>query len=215
MSTQPLPQEQPRAEARKAQVLEAATECFRRNGFHGASMAQISKTAGMSVGHIYHYFENKEAIIAAIVEGDLMNLLTITERIRKNGAGGDVLRAMVDDVDHCADDVTNDKNAPLMLEIVAEAARNPHVAAIIHKADQAAMDHMRKLFRDGLQFRGQDCTDSELDGPISLMAALFEGLTIRLIRNPDLDIKAYLPALRSVTEHILETLIAKPKTKPG
>ena len=53
MNTQTYAQhEQPRAEARKTQVLNAATECFRRQGFHGASMAQISKAAGMSVGHI-------------------------------------------------------------------------------------------------------------------------------------------------------------------
>ena len=29
---------------------------------------ELAKRAGMSVGHIYHYFANKEAIIEAIVE---------------------------------------------------------------------------------------------------------------------------------------------------
>jgi AcrR family transcriptional regulator len=43
-------------------------------GFHGASMADIAKAAGLSVGQIYRYFENKEAIIAAIVAQDLAEM---------------------------------------------------------------------------------------------------------------------------------------------
>ena len=46
------PPESERAVLRRNQVLDAAAICFRNHGFHGASMAQISKTAGMSPGHI-------------------------------------------------------------------------------------------------------------------------------------------------------------------
>lgn len=201
-------QEQSRADARKAQVLNAATECFRRQGFHGASMAQISKAAGMSVGHIYHYFENKEAIIAAIVERDLLNLLTITQRIRSASADGDILRAMVDDIQHCTADLDND-DAPLMLEIVAEAARNPGVATIVHTADRTARERLVELIREGLQFRGVNCSEAQMEGPLEVLYAVFEGLTVRMIRNPDLDPQILLAPLRSVLEHILEELIFK------
>lgn len=54
---------QQRLNTRRAQILAAATDCFRELGFHGASIAKISQASGMSPGHIYHYFENKEAII--------------------------------------------------------------------------------------------------------------------------------------------------------
>ena len=54
------------AQARREQVLCAAADCFRRKGYHGAGMAEISRTAGMSAGHIYNYFESKEAIIESI-----------------------------------------------------------------------------------------------------------------------------------------------------
>ncbi|WP_374479343.1 TetR/AcrR family transcriptional regulator [Zoogloea sp.] len=202
-------QEQPRAEARKAQVLNAATECFRRQGFHGASMAQISKAAGMSVGHIYHYFENKEAIIAAIVERDLLNLLTITQRIRAASADGDILRAMVDDIQNCTEELNNDQDAPLMLEIISEAARNPDVATIVQTADRTARERLVELVREGLAFRGVSCTDSQMEGPLEVLYAVFEGLTVRMIRNPDLDPHILLPSLRSVLEHILEELIFK------
>ncbi|HNF78311.1 MAG TPA: helix-turn-helix domain-containing protein, partial [Thauera aminoaromatica] len=82
--TDPTPHttEASRATARRQQILAAAAQCFREHGFHGASIARISKIAGMSAGHIYHYFENKEAIIAAIVAQDLETLLTLTAELR-------------------------------------------------------------------------------------------------------------------------------------
>jgi len=64
----------PTPEARRQQILDAACDCVRQAGFHGASMAEIAKAAGLSVGQIYRYFENKEAIIAAIVAQDLAEM---------------------------------------------------------------------------------------------------------------------------------------------
>ena len=57
-----------RARERREQILDAASVCFARERFHGASIAQISKLSGMSPGHIYHFFDNKEAIVSGIVE---------------------------------------------------------------------------------------------------------------------------------------------------
>ena len=65
------------AQARREQVLSAASECFKRKGYHGAGMAEISRTAGMSAGHIYNYFESKEAIIESIIAKDMEEMFSI------------------------------------------------------------------------------------------------------------------------------------------
>ena len=62
---------QDRAEKQRGRILDAAQQCFIEHGFHGASMANIADTAGMSAGLIYRYFENKSAIILAIVQRQL------------------------------------------------------------------------------------------------------------------------------------------------
>lgn len=122
----------PRATARRQQILNAAAQCFREHGFHGASIAQISKSAGMSAGHIYHYFENKEAIIAAIVAQDLESLLTLTAELR---AACNVRAALIERAAEGVADQLDPINAAFKVEIAAEAARNPRVAQIVREAD--------------------------------------------------------------------------------
>ncbi|HEX5674480.1 MAG TPA: helix-turn-helix domain-containing protein, partial [Azonexus sp.] len=111
-----------RADTRREQIRAAAADCFRQHGFHGTSIAQISKASGMSTGHIYHYFENKEAIIADIVAQDLERLLTLTAELR---AASDVKAAMIERAVEGVQDNLDPGSAGLQLEIVAEAARNP------------------------------------------------------------------------------------------
>ncbi|MRD71894.1 TetR family transcriptional regulator [Rhodocyclus tenuis] len=196
-----------RADMRKAQVLKAANECFRRQGFHNTSIVQISKAAGMSVGHIYHYFENKEAIIAGIVEQDLLQILMFCQRIRKGSGGGDLIEAIVNDVDYLEQDL-NDQNIPLTLEIVAEAARNPNVARIIQDADETARLRFRELLAEALKLRGLELSERDIEGPLEVLLAFFEGFAIRIIRNPGLAPNTCLPALRSVVRHLLEEAVS-------
>jgi AcrR family transcriptional regulator len=55
-------------EDRREQILEAAMRAFARKGFTRATNKDIAQEAGVTAGLIYHYFENKEAVLKAIVE---------------------------------------------------------------------------------------------------------------------------------------------------
>lgn len=52
-------------ERTKGQILEAALIEFATNGYDGAKVHQIAKSAGCNARLIYHYFENKERLYAA------------------------------------------------------------------------------------------------------------------------------------------------------
>lgn len=196
-----------RADLRRNQVLTAATECFRAHGFHGTSMSQLSKASGMSVGHIYHYFESKESIIEAIVENDLLKILNIPMRIEQRRMGGDIFEALLADVDNSAADTFHDPDAALLLEIVAEAARNPRIASIVRRAETTAMESIKSYFRKGLLQRNTRYSEASLDIACNMLASMFEGLTIRLIRNPDLSLQRTIPVIRSIVRFILEQQI--------
>ncbi|WP_341646450.1 TetR/AcrR family transcriptional regulator [Thauera sp. SDU_THAU2] len=174
----------PRATARRQQILCAAAQCFREHGFHGASIAKISAIAGMSPGHIYHYFENKEAIIAAIVAQDLESLLEMTAQFR---AACNVRAALIERAAEGVAKQLDPDAAGLKLEIVAEAARNPRVAQIVSEADATCRRELAALIRDIRSRAGHQDSAAAIDGMVEVLACLFEGLLQRTIRNPGLD----------------------------
>ena len=51
---------------RRAQILEAALDCFVDRGFYGTSIPEIAERADIAAGTIYHYFESKEALVNAL-----------------------------------------------------------------------------------------------------------------------------------------------------
>ena len=196
-----LTRRRPGAESRREQILEAAADCFRRHGFHAATMQEISKTAGMSVGHIYHYFENKDAIIAAIVEQEFDDLVELFDELAQER---DILSAMVARADYGFLQRIEGKNAALFLEIVAQAARNPLLAAQLEENDRKLRERIRELVMKGRENAGSaPISEDQLDAEIEIIAALFDGLSIRTIRNPNLNRELMLEVLRKAMRGLL------------
>ncbi|MCC6465273.1 MAG: TetR/AcrR family transcriptional regulator [Planctomycetes bacterium] len=54
-------------EARQKQLLQAALRVFARNGFDGASVADIAEAAGVAKGSVYLYFDSKESLAGDLV----------------------------------------------------------------------------------------------------------------------------------------------------
>jgi len=136
-----------RAEARRTQILDAAESCVRECGFHRASISKISQASGMGAGHIYHYFANKEAIVAAIVARELERVLMLTAEVQ---AAENMLEALALRTESGVLLNLDPQAAGLKLEIVAEASRNPTIAAIVRAADSrrsAGLEETLKALR--------------------------------------------------------------------
>ncbi|MBK1809979.1 TetR/AcrR family transcriptional regulator [Clostridium sp. YIM B02505] len=52
----------------RLEIMKAALEEFKQNGFEKTSMKNISSNAGVAIGNIYRYFKNKQELFNAIVE---------------------------------------------------------------------------------------------------------------------------------------------------
>lgn len=59
---------------RREEIMRSALACFKRKGFHNVSMADIAREDGMSVGNLYNFFENKDAIIEAFAEREILRI---------------------------------------------------------------------------------------------------------------------------------------------
>lgn len=199
-----------RADVRRQQILSAAARCFRERGFHGASVSQISKAAGMSAGHIYHYFENKEAIISEIVDQDLEHRLALTEVFRSAASSRPALRA------HIAGAVARQLDgdaAALKVEIVAEAGRNPRVAEIVRKADSIGRLELASAIRDIRRRAGYDDHPGAIDEMVELISAMYGGVLMRSITNPAVDANALADRIVKVIEATLYGDV--PEAAPG
>lgn len=56
-----------RSDERQRQILECAKRVFAERGFHAANISHICTEAGIGRGTLYQYFENKKAVLTAII----------------------------------------------------------------------------------------------------------------------------------------------------
>lgn len=124
---------QPRAEARRRKVIDAARKLFAAKGFHLTGMAEIAAASAVHVGQIYRDFPSKEAIVAAIVEADFAAFVD-TDSLRLAVEQGD-RAAVIAAIAQLFDPEGYDDVDDIMPEIMAEAARNPRVAEIVSNLD--------------------------------------------------------------------------------
>lgn|GEM_PF-188249 len=89
---------------RRARMLKAAQKLFLRNGYSGAGMRDIAKTAGVSLGNLYNHFSAKEKIFDALIEmhspvEEMSKLIEFIEREEFPGNFLDITRAIKNIVD--------------------------------------------------------------------------------------------------------------------
>lgn len=69
----------PRKSDKRERLLKAARSLIHRQGFHQATLADISELSGVSIGNMYYYFKTKEEIIAAVIEDRTERFQALTE----------------------------------------------------------------------------------------------------------------------------------------
>jgi hypothetical protein len=110
-----------------------------------------------------------------------------------------VVAAMMDHLEEAVDLHLDHDRAALRLEVLAEAARNPRIAAKLHAADADARDRFVQVLSKQLAHLGpQGIADR-----VEAISATFQGLTIRALHNPRLDREAFVRTTRLVLRELL------------
>src|SRR5437764_8643629 len=138
----PQPQIESANPDRRSQILDAAVVCFAKHGFHQASMHDISAEAGISVGLIYRYFENKEAVISAMADRHKKEIGEMLERARRAPTLLESLEILF--TAHCCENEPRVISA-FVVDLYAEASRNQHVADLTRDVLETAMAGVRDL----------------------------------------------------------------------
>lgn len=189
-----------RAEAQRERILSAAQQCFIEHGFHAASMASIAETADMSPGLIYRYFENKNAIILAIVDRQLELLRNDIQLNRQV----DLAAEMADNYGRACISDGRGMNSALLLEMSAEATRDPQIAAALDHYDTTLRAALVDWMVRSKQAGGHDLPADIAPARALMLQCLFEGLKLRETREPQLDRALLAAALREFVPRLLQ-----------
>ncbi|CCH48480.1 TetR/AcrR family transcriptional regulator [Pseudodesulfovibrio piezophilus] len=164
------------------QLLEAAEECFATYGFCGAGMSLLSKTAKMSIGNIYGYFENKDAIVCALVEAQVQALQEGLQTLFEET--DDVVEILQTQTRVQCQLKAGDKKIAIMFEIMAEMSRNPEVAKAMRLHDASVKAQLMTI---AAEYRPHWSAET-LDARIEMLMLAVSGIPLRLVMNPDLNI---------------------------
>jgi TetR/AcrR family transcriptional repressor of uid operon len=169
-------------EEKRTEILAAAERCFARRGFHGATIAQICHEAGISPGHLYHYFTSKEAIVGAIASSGLEYAKA---RFAVVAEDQDPIRALLFEFERLkALDRTT--KSGVLLDVLAEAARNPEIAKTLQETSEDMRQMLAEFLRRG-QARGQIDPDLDADMASALLISMIDSSKTLLIRAPTID----------------------------
>jgi len=178
-----------RAQAQRERILDAAQRCFIAHGFHAASVSEIAGEAGISQGLMYRYFDNKRAMILALIE---RQLAADQRSIGQAPASHD----MVDGLLACYQQWARGESiggydtaiasVSLYAEISAEAQRDPVVAKVLRRHDKLTTDAVCAWLRRHDIERGAAIDEASLHARTLLLRVVVEGLAMRAVRDPDL-----------------------------
>ena len=186
------------ADRRRRQILDAALACFRRRGFHQATMQEICAEANMSAGALYRYFGSKAEIIGAIAEDKHADSDNAFLEATRNGSLIDALSLIARDFF----DKFAEGDGALIADIFAEAIRDDAVAAPLLKINQNSLDYCVEAIKTA-QARGEiDEKLDEREAANTLFAAI-EGIALRRAFLRDTDPDAAVAQFRALAQRYL------------
>jgi AcrR family transcriptional regulator len=145
----------PQADQRSAEILASVRHAFVAKGFDGASMQDLARAAGMSVGNFYRYFPSKAAIIQALIALDRAEVQRDFQTIILSEQPMQSLRHLVHTHINCAVD---EKDGDLWVEIEAASRRSPDICAAAQQMEIAVTDCLVGVFAAELGLSHADAT---------------------------------------------------------
>lgn len=172
MSGAPFPT--PAAEERGLEILASIRQAFAEKGFDGASMQDLARAAGMSVGNFYRYFPSKAAIVQSMCSYDLAEIQAEFAEIQSSDAPMACLRDRI--LSHFGEEGT--KDGQLWAEITAAAIRKPEIGAASMQMEETISRLLTSIFS---QTTGRPEAEARrrYEGQCQLLVMLVKAMAMR------------------------------------
>lgn len=150
----------------RERLVDAAAEVFARDGFDGARIQDIVRTAGLTTGAVYGRFRGK---------GELLHEAVVTRAVPQGPVSPEGLGQMSEVVRGSAHQIDGElhEREALLLETYVASRREPDVAAAIRDANDRWLTAMAPLVEAAV-------SDGTIDHDVDPAAVLFLVRVLRL-----------------------------------
>lgn len=114
-----------------AKILANARRLFARDGYDRASMDGLAAACGLTKPVLYYYFENKRAVLLAVLEAHWAEQAAVLEAFRPSA---DVRRSLSDLARLILKEAGRTENGDIIRIVLAEAARHPEIGRAFFEA---------------------------------------------------------------------------------
>jgi len=165
-----------------ARILDAAGECFAREGYDATGVAEICSTAGVSKGAFYHHFPSKQAVFLSLLDRWLgmldEQLLAITQQPGTAAEAMQRIAGMSRGVFQSARG-----QLPMFLEFWTQSAHDPTVWRAAIAPYQRYREFFSLLIETGMAEGSFRPADPKTAGPV--LVALAVGVLLQGLMDPD------------------------------
>ena len=183
-----------RPDARPAEILAAALELFAEKGFSATRMEDVAKRAGLSKAGIYLYFEDKMALLKALVAEMAGANITVARGIVEQHEGP-VAPLLASIISFLARQLRDTRFPELLKVVLSESRAHPDIGRLyLDSVIAQGLPLFEGLIRRGIasgEFRAVDAAHAvkTLIAPM-LLAAIWKSV-LEPLGADALDIEAY------------------------
>jgi AcrR family transcriptional regulator len=171
---------------RAGRIVEAMRASVAARGFSASTFDQVARAAGVSRGLLHYYFGTKERLLVEAVrlECELRHERLDRAMVGANSAD-EVLAALVQTFEEFIGE--GPSPAVMFFEVLTLAQRNEEIAAQLAELGRRMRMHIAQALRDKAD-AGVLELRADAETAAGFVLALADGLTIRLMSEPELDI---------------------------
>jgi AcrR family transcriptional regulator len=188
----------PTAEERGLEILASIRQAFAEKGFDGASMQDLARAAGMSVGNFYRYFPSKAAIVQAMCAYDLAEIQKEFSQILASDDPMAALRAAI--LAHLADGEQT-QDGQLWAEITAASMRKPDIGTASLRMEATIIALMTEIFARVTRRKLEEAGERYV-GQCQMLVMLVKAMAIRTAQSGPAD-----PALERQVVAVIDTIL--------
>lgn len=176
------------AEQHRREIVDAAERLVKGNGLHQLKLRDIAKESGKSLGNLYNYFQNKEAIIEALVEREKSRFLMVVSQKIEPLPGEDYKSMLRRHLEQMADAYLDPDSLLLAISVAGEALVNPGVHKIMVAANRRIVEHVVALIHQDPSCSMDNVPRELLEARVSnLYSYFFESLRGAVAFYPDVN----------------------------